>query len=413
MKLIQLFLSLTLTTLTVALPCESSAQHVNKRPTPQKPAKTQKPVKSPLKSAGRVLLTPHSNATNKPAVSNRQQPTGNNRPAKTTLTKGLNSETLYTFSPNEIIYYDEYVAGERIGRNHFVLVTFNTDTKKSRLITGGKVEIEADELYVDGVDTDVFPPQVNYRYRNGKEWYININRKKEGPYHTLYWPTYHPTDFKSCTYEYVKMDMRFVRDYNGEVYKVDDSSVMYPVSSPDGRYKVTFQNGNRTISYRNNTYQIAPADAESVSIYDVYVDNSGGMYLNVCYRRNGNYLYQRYYMENSNTTLQKLPEDYWYDGLYVRKNDEAGKRGNYQLFDKKLSTHGIDWDKERLKTEYWIKSSGGDHEFTGSWKYDYVLIDNKQYGKSYPLDAWYDKDRDAFCWVGLDNNRLVRYTYLL
>lgn len=51
------------------------------------------------------------------------------------------------------------------------------------------------------------------------------------------------------------------------------------------------------------------------------------------------------------------------------------------------------------------------HLFVANWKYDYVLIDGKKYGKHCPIYAFYDEDTNAFAWTTIEGNEIVLYTF--
>jgi len=51
--------------------------------------------------------------------------------------------------------------------------------------------------------------------------------------------------------------------------------------------------------------------------------------------------------------------------------------------------------------------------FFSSYKYEYVSIDGKQFGKSPALHAWYDKDKNSFIWNAIEGRELVVYEYKL
>lgn len=53
------------------------------------------------------------------------------------------------------------------------------------------------------------------------------------------------------------------------------------------------------------------------------------------------------------------------------------------------------------------------HSFYFSYDYDYVVIDGQRFGKAFPFEYRYDKDKNAFVWYCLEGRDLTIYEYAL
>ena len=53
------------------------------------------------------------------------------------------------------------------------------------------------------------------------------------------------------------------------------------------------------------------------------------------------------------------------------------------------------------------------HSFYFNYDYDYVVIDGQRFGKSFPFEYRYDKDKNAFVWYCIEGRDLTIYEYAL
>ena len=112
------------------------------------------------------------------------------------------------------------------------------------------------------------------------------------------------------------------------------------------------------------------------------------------------------------------------DNRYVKTDKaEYGPCGDY-IWDTKIAENGDCYYKmgaQQYCNGKKLENSGrkecnmdvNGHSFYFSYDYDYVVIDGQRFGKSFPFEYRYDKDKNAFVWYCLEGRNLTIYEYAL
>lgn len=408
--LLSLALSLPMSTLT------ASAQSVNVRPT----------KKTNTNNATKTNKTKkQTNNSNKPSGSNKTNKQANNiKPNSTSASssKGLSQQTLYTFASGETINMSEYVGSQKLSSTNFGLLTnYNGNM---RLIVNGRVVGEGRYISLDHLDIESATPSYAFYMYDGTNRYINANGKMYGPFSSLRDYLVHVDNPSAVEITYEKMGMQFVQGYDGKTTQLEKGQSAYDVSSPyvamspNGSYRVQRSDNNCTLHINGKRVQLWQVGTKDVKIFGIMPSNNGHVKVFTSAYPNGKYEWREVGIQNHSSGYNVLicGDGLYFDlasGSIVPYSDEyASREGKIRRpYIAPLYSFGMDWDKGKLKTQYYLQTADRNHEFVGNWQYDYVSIDNQAYGKSYPLDAWYESSANAFVWVGLDGNRLVRYTY--
>lgn len=410
-----------LLSLALSLPLSSistSAQSVNVRPTKKtgttnatKTNKTKKQTSTSNKSQS------SSNKTNKQSSSNAIKPA-----SAASSSRGLSQQTLYTFAPGETLYVGEYIGSQKLSSTNFSLLT--SYNGNNRFIINGRIVSEGRYISVDHIDVESATPSYAFYLYDGSNRYVNANGKQYGPFSSLSDYLVHIDNPSAVEITYEKMGMKFVQGYDGKTTQLQQGQAAYDVSSPyvsmspNGNYRVQRSDNNCTLHINGQRVQLWPLGTKDVKIYTIMPANNGNVKVFTSAYPNGNYEWREVGIQHLSNGYNVLicGDGRYFDlasGTIVRSSDEYNSREGKirRPYIAPLYTYGVDWDKGKVKTQYYLQTADRNHEFVGNWQYDYVSIDNQVYGKSYPLDAWYESSANAFVWVGLDGNRLVRYTY--
>lgn len=76
------------------------------------------------------------------------------------------------------------------------------------------------------------------------------------------------------------------------------------------------------------------------------------------------------------------------------------------------SWYSLDYDQAKKQNRI-IYDKTSTHSLETCGLYDYVMIDNVEYGKESAMGIWYDENRNAFVWTALEENEIVVYSFRL
>lgn len=233
-------------------------------------------------SQGKVGVPKKQNPQHKESINSSRKSgkktggTSNSIKPNTSISSGtLQRNILYTFGRNEVLYNDEFASNFKAYDNKFALISIDTISKKRTLIINGKKEITGDEIYSPYLDLD---NNKIYAYKIGKEWFININGNKEGPYENIGWSNgYQPANFN-----FQRMGKIYNKDENGTVTPTDATNV-WSVSVPESSYfsinknqKLKFSSDFRSAQLNGKNYYFQlPSSASDIDAEEVYVSNKG------------------------------------------------------------------------------------------------------------------------------------------
>ncbi|MFN6036992.1 MAG: hypothetical protein ACK452_00890 [Bacteroidota bacterium] len=275
--------------------------------------------------------------------------------------KGLKREILFTLRPSEIIYTCEYVSDFKMTATNFSAITVDTNTNTGSFIFNGK-------RVIDWVDQEYRPIEIYYLnhkesngyvfgYRRNGQEYINIKGKNRGPFYSVKASTTASAGKTIFVYREKEHSPNYV-DVDGKIFGPYEFDYSYDLDIwEDGRFCVCFMN----TGIINEYYSILNGNQIN--------ENS------VCSTCN---------MERENLRNTVIDERYWYEYDYEFL---------YQKGQKKLY------------------SSDGLHFFSSFYDKPNVIIDGVPYGKSPALEAGYSEAQNAFIWLSMEGNNLIRYSY--
>jgi hypothetical protein len=224
-----------------------------------------------------------------------------------------------------------------------------------------------------------------YKYRENWKWYVLVNvngtEDRSRGYDDISYDHFHLTESGKYTYKYQENGKWYVVvNVNGTENRsggYDDMAYLRFTES--GKYAYKYQeNGKWYVVVNVNGTENRSEGYDAVD--DLKMD------------ANGNYDY--HYSRDGKSVAT-------HNGKSVANPN--GKETEYAHF----AFFGSAAD--RLE----IYSADGKHSFHSSYEYKYIVIDGKRYGASSALDAWYDKDKNAFIWNVVEGKKLVVYDYKL
>jgi hypothetical protein len=284
-----------------------------------------------------------------------------------------------------------------------------------------------------------------YSYRDGRKWYVNVNGSIiGGPYecdnniNDLIL-----TESGKYAYSY-KHNGKYYVNVNGYIIGASYTYGSYNIIlTESGKYAYFYRdnekyyvnvNGSTVGGPYNDIANLTLTDSGKYAYY--YKDNNEG-YVNV----NGS-IVGRIYNNISDLTLTdsgKYAYFYWDSSeSYINVNGsiiggrgydisltEDGKYSYLFYKDRKhyINTNGVVTEKrdnqfldsDNCEPRLNFTSKNDEHTFYSSSYSEYkcVIIDDRPYGKSPAIYAWYDESKNAFIWNAVEGRELVVYEYKL
>jgi hypothetical protein len=323
-------------------------------------------------------------------------------------------KVLYTLGANEEIVYDEYVLSMTLNGYKFAAITQNTQTHEFRFVFNGKEIVKTDErlsvFYLD-------PERENgygYRVEIAGRTFTRIGDKLL-------------PDVTGDVYAFsIKLNGKFAFNNwkDGKSYANIDGKIFGPYQNV---YNVAIaDNGKFALGYQENDKWYANIDGKIFGpyqdVHNVAITDNGKFAL--CYKENGKY--------HANID-GKIFGPYQYvwsvaianNGKFAFEYPENGKR-YFNVNGNKVSLSGYDIavteiTGERLQRHFnhdydqthEIISPDGKHVFYSDAEYDYIVIDSNKIGEHPAINAYHDKQKNAFIWNTVEGKELVVYEYKL
>jgi hypothetical protein len=267
-------------------------------------------------------------------------------------------------------------------------------------------------------------------YENGK-LLVNIDRErrknKTSPY-------------ISASYNEFPIDYLDIRENNNYIcsYFFDNKMHIIVNGNEVATYNDHFRIDNSCLTDNGKyAYTIGLNTGKHVIINgaDVAVYEDAGSFPDLCLTENGKYVYSYCtYTDNKTHININGNERGSYDNVYNLQITEEGK----YYFCYYTSTEGMYYENNngriRESTErilnIWgqtdeckntkiglhcidILSPDKSHSFYSAFRFEFVVIDGDSHGKAPALQAWYDKNKNAFIWNTIEGRELVVYEYKL
>lgn len=344
-------------------------------------------------------------------------------------------QVLLTFKKGEILYGAEYASNMRIKGHKFTCILNDTLNNKEIFIHNGERKVTADDISIYNINTDDFNKCVF-------EYYNNINgTDKQQHYLSIYGVNYGPYEGLIYNYETNKCDgYRGLTNINyalphefrfwlmGEdYYHYEDGSILnaketrYEYQSPNKQHKIHIDYSRRFVTLDDKKYIIPiPMDGDC-SKFDPRVclfDDGTCFYEQTCQmdpkKEYDTETFQFFITPTAIKQFTAGKEYYDFDKHQVQPcKEDADYSGSIDYMEWYYERIGWDYKNNHYVTTYnfTLQDKSKRHLFIANWKYDYVLIDGKKYGKHCPIDAFYDKDTNAFAWTTIEGHEIVLYTF--
>jgi hypothetical protein len=253
-----------------------------------------------------------------------------------------------------------------------------------------------------------------YRYADNGKYYVNINGSIVGRLSDDYNPYIgyiRLTESGKYAYEYEDNDKYYV-NINGSIVGGPYDDIDYLTLTESGKYAYRYKENDNDKWYVNVNGSTVGGSYDEY-IYDLRLTESGKYAYK--YKDNG-----KWYANINGSTVG--PYDYIGDLTLT----EGGKYSYDFRKDRKnyINTNGVvtvdkayrifDTDNyEKALDLLDLTSKDGKHSFYSSYKYEYVVIDGRPYGKSPAINGWYNESKNAFIWNAVEGRELVVYEYKL
>ncbi|MBQ8674538.1 MAG: hypothetical protein IJ511_10970 [Bacteroides sp.] len=333
---------------------------------------------------------------------------------------------LLTMGYNEVLNFGEYTSNLKLNGGKYACIVRDTVLDKKTFIWNGIRAIESDDwLQIDYVDLQDFEKCI-YSYGVGDGVYLIVEGEEYGPYggveynnptYKVWWSnTVNPTFRHHNYFMFYVMGNWFVHDYDGQTYKRDVGR--FEFTSPSKNHTARLSADRRLLTIDGVNYVMpipADMDTEDPPRHYFYLFDNGECYCEFWYIKvNGlnndyDYFSRAYYVTKNEVREIDLKSEY-FDWETLRITTRLSKEYKGEPFRKEwvYKEASKEWIISFEKT---LHDKSGRHMFSAHWNYDYVLIDGKRYGSSYPLEAFYDERTDTFVWIAVEGRQLVLYYY--
>lgn len=349
-----------------------------------------------------------------------------------TSTSNPSRTVLYTCGANEDFYECEYFSNMKVVGNKFACITKNKANSKYSLILNGETVISAKDLFVDWVDLSSKNGCI-YKYSNNeKEYYMVIEGQSFGPYEDLcYGNSFYGKlgglynwdgtpnlsyYFDKYSFDFTLMGKNYHRDNDGSIYDSEEMAQTPIYSSYNGKHKARLTTNYRLLTFDDKNY-VLPIDIDielkKSNIEGAYVTNEGEFIILILYFQQSGWRDRRFLIKNDE--LIEFADDEYFDitsrtvsvktpNMPARQPSQLGNPYGWRL---------INDDTWKVGIDIHLQDKTNKHFFISNWNYDYVMIDNKKYGKTTPITAFYDDVNNAFGWVCIEGKQLVLYSFKL
>lgn len=321
-------------------------------------------------------------------------------------------QVLLTLKKGEILCFAEYASNMRINGHKFTCILNDTLNDKEIFIHNGERKVTASEIYAYNINPDDFNKCV-FEYTENKQHYLSVYGENYGPYEDI---GYYYDRQKCDYYEQTNINYALPHEFSftlmGEDYfHYEDGSILdaketrYEYQSPNKQHKIHIDHSRRFVTLDDRKFIIPIPMDGNCSKYNPRVclfDDGTCFYEQTCQMSPGIKTFQFFITPTAIKQLIAGKEYYDFD--------------KHQVLPYKDLTHSwfiiVTWPYELIDNyNFTLQDKSKRHLFVANWKYDYVLIDGKKYGKHCPIDAFYDKDNNAFAWTTIEGNEIVLYTF--
>ncbi len=332
----------------------------------------------------------------------------------------LSRNVLYKLRKNEILNSGECLLSFKTDGYHFVCLTTDTLIKKDYLIYDGIKKLSKDAIYPVYLDVEN-PENSIVSYKSDNAHYILIEGEKIGPVYgnnLRYWygwgddyiawnekKIYGIYNSSLKTTEWYKNGIKLNRKYKSYGYKNFDESKPFrsdTIVSLNGKHK-TYSIDMGSVIVNNKTIKLVSENFDNTWRQDLAILDDGRCVVELSRR---NFSTRIFVITNGQ---YKELSDTQYFNYRTGKIENKGSE-NDGIFIQ--SWYSLDYDHAKKQNRI-IYDKTSTHSLETCGLYDYVTIDNVEYGKESAMGIWYNENMNAFVWTALEANEIVVYTYKL
>lgn len=337
---------------------------------------------------------------------------------------------LYTCGPNDDFYCYEFYSNMKTSGNKFACVTKNRNTSKLTFVLNGESVVTAKDLEIYWIDLNSKNKCIYMYSDNANEEYLVIDGHKYGPYEDtgysqhackFYWDGTPNLELllNKESFTFKRMGKFYRHDNDGSIYECQGQSVWNakeenPIyTSPNAQHRAQFTMDYRLLTIDGDSYVMPidlDADPKTIGLRNFYITDDGTCIVRFEYNNGSKWVYP--YLVIKDRNVEPINEGEYFD---LATNSVRTKGSDMPTRQPTQLESMMKW-----KDGSWIngidislRDKTNRHFFTANWNYDYVMIDDKKFGKSAPINAFYDPATDAFGWVAIEGRNLVLYAYKL
>jgi|GEM_PF-3983352 PEGA domain protein len=321
---------------------------------------------------------------------------------------------LFPLRKNEILCTGECFLAFKSDGYHYTCITSDTLLKKKYLVFDGTKKIIADEIEASYLDPCDYSKSI-FQYKEDNEWHFYIEGDTYGPYNAERaciesgWESSNCSWIKKGLYGLYN-DHRWNWYFRGKPYKNEygtDTECWYykdfisdTIVSMNNKYKV-FSNEFGTIIFNTLKYRILPKQKfDDDWRQDLRVLDDGRCIIGYWQK---DHPYRKFIFEKGK--VMELSANQFFN---YRTNRVESENEDYGIF--MQCVYSYPSYKKNLRVLY---DSSEKHTLETCGLYNYVLIDNKEYGRESAIYVHYDKERNEFQWTALEGKELVMYRFRL
>lgn len=325
---------------------------------------------------------------------------------------------LYTLRKNEVLSIGECFLTFKSNGVHFVCLTKDTLLKKDYLIFDGIKKVVADDISANFLDPCDYNKSI-FQYKDGNQWSFFIEGKTYGPYYGKWasinggWASSNESWTKKEIYSvYNNSSEKWESYYKGNPYKSKYDTYTYDVykekfksdtiTSISKKYKV-FSNEFGTIVYNGVKHRVLPAQSfNSDWRQDICVLDDGRCIIGY---KQKNHPYRWFIYEKGR--IRELSQGQYFN---YRTNKIENSDEDYGIFTQSVYSFTSNYYKKQLRV---LHDKSDRHTLETCALYNYVLVDNKEYGSESAIFIRYDEELNEFQWIALEGKELSLYRYRL
>ncbi len=325
---------------------------------------------------------------------------------------------LYKLRRNEILQIGECMLAFKSDGAHFVCLTSDTLLKKDYLIFDGAKRVVADEIgtgYLDPCDYD----KSIFCYKDDGQWTFFIEGKTYSGYYGKWastsggWESYNMSWSQKEIYDvYNESAKKWESYYRGNPYTSKYST--YTSDWYNDKFK------SDTVVSINKNYKVFSTEFGTITYNGVkrrIISNqafNSDWRQSICILEDGR-CYVGYFQKNKDPRrfiFEKNGAKELHKGEFInfRTNEIESSNEDYGIFTQSVYSIKSSYMKKQLRV---LQDATGRHTLETCALYNYVLVDNKEYGSESAIFIRYDEQQNEFQWIALEGKELVLYRYRL